>query len=330
MHLFSTAMVALGSSLSAFWIMDANSWMQTPVGGRFEGGAFVVESSLAAIFNPDMPWGVSHMWVACVEISLFVVGGISAWYLYRRRNVEFFLRSFKMVVIAAIVITPLQIWLGDGSGLEVAKNQPAKLAGIEAHWHTNPPGTPASWNILAWPDKAKQDNRWALKIPYALSLLDTRSLTGQVKGLREFPRQDQPPIWAPFYAFRAMVGIGFLLFFLMLWTLWAWRKGKLTVASVSSQKLLLYGWMAAIPLSYVAMESGWLTREVGRQPWIIYGVLRTGDAASLLPAGTVGTSLLTFAAIYATVIGIFLYFVRRILSRGPEVEPIPGEPEPRF
>lgn len=318
MHLFATTMVAFGSSLSAFWIMSANAWMQTPAGGVFENGRYTAASSFDAIFNPDMPWAVSHMWFACVEVTTFVVGGISAWYLLTNRHTGFFLKSFKMVVVGAVLITPIQIYLGDGSGRQVGKTQPTKLAGMEAHWETNPPGTGASWNLLAWPDKAKQENSWAIGIPYGLSLIATRSPTGQVKGLREFPVQDQPPIWLPFYAFRVMVGMGFLFFFLMLWTLWAWRKGRLKPESVSRQKKLLLAWMAAVPLSYVAMESGWISREVGRQPWIIYGVLRTQEAASPLPAYTVASSLLILAAVYAGLFAFFLLFAWFIIYKGPE------------
>ncbi|MEJ2725996.1 MAG: cytochrome ubiquinol oxidase subunit I [Deltaproteobacteria bacterium] len=318
MHFFATAMVAFGSSLSAFWIMSANSWMQTPAGGVFQNGQYVMTSSLRSIFNPDMPWGVSHMWIACLEITTFVVGGISAWHLLRNRHVDFFLKSFKTVVIGAVVITPLQIYLGDGSGLEVAKNQPTKLAAMEAHWRTNPPGTPASWNLVAWPDKAKQENLWAIKIPYFLSILETRSLTGQVKGLRDFPVKDQPPIWLPFYAFRIMVGLGFLFFFLVLWTLWNWRKGRLRTDRISQQKKLLYAWLAALPLSYLAMESGWVTREVGRQPWVIYGVLRTQDAVSPLPAYPVVGSLIILGLIYSGLLVFFLLFAWFVIYKGPE------------
>ncbi|MEJ2166554.1 MAG: cytochrome ubiquinol oxidase subunit I [Desulfobacterales bacterium] len=326
MHLFATAMVALGSSLSAFWILAANSWMQTPVGGNFKDGQFEATSNLAAIFNPDMPWGTSHMWVACLEITIFVVGGISAWYLRKNRHPDFFLKSFKVVVIAAIFVTPLQIYLGDGSGRSIAEHQPAKLAGVEAHWKTNPQGTGASWNLIAVPDKAKQDNRWSIRIPYFLSILTTHSLTGQVKGLRDFPREDQPPIWIPFYAFRVMAGLGFGFLFLMLWTIWAWYRKKLTVERVSAQKLMLYSWMLALPLSYAAMECGWLTREVGRQPWVIYGVLRTENAASTLPAGAVGGSLLSFAVFYGILFVIFLLLARHILIKGPDTG---SEPEPK-
>jgi cytochrome d ubiquinol oxidase subunit I len=171
MHLFATSMVAFGASLSAFWIMVANSWMHTPTGGYFELGKFVITSHWEAIFNPDMFWGVSHMWAAALEISVFVVGGLSAWYLYKKRHTDFFLLSFKWAVVAAVFVTPLQIWLGDGSGRSVYDHVPAKLAAFEAHWQTNPPGAGAPFSILAWPDPEKQENRWSIEIPYVLSLL---------------------------------------------------------------------------------------------------------------------------------------------------------------
>jgi len=318
MHLFATSMVALGGSLSAFWIMVANSWMQTPTGGVFENGRFIITSRLDAIFNPDMPWGVSHMWVACLEVSLFVVGGLSAWYILKRRHAAFFLQSFKIAVVAAVLVAPLQILLGDGSGIAVFHHQPAKLAAIEAHWETNPPGRGAPELLIAWPNQEEQKNDWAIGIPNGLSLLVTHSWTGPVKGLKEFPRSDQPPVTPLFYAFRVMVGIGFLLFFLVIWTLWAWKRGDLTPDRLPTRKWLLYSWIGAVPLSYLAMETGWITREIGRQPWILYNLLRTSDAATMIPAATVGTSLLTFAILYPLLFILFMGFARRIIVKGPD------------
>ncbi len=318
-HLFATSMVAFGTSLSAFWIMVANSWMQTPRGGFFDKGKFVVTSHLQAIFNPDMAWSVPHMWVAALEISLFIVGGLSAWYLYNNRHTGFFLASFKWAAVAAILITPLQIWLGDGSGRAAYLYDPAKLAAMEAHWHTNPPGQGAPFSILAWPDPENQDNRWSVEIPTVLSLLTAHTTTGQIRGLREFPREEQPPVAITYYAFRSMVAIGTALFILMLWTLWVWRGGGLDAVRVSSQKWLLRAWMAALPLSYLAMETGWVTREVGRQPWVIHGLLRTGESASRIPAGTVAASLLAFTMVYAFLTVLFFFFARGIIARGPDM-----------
>ena len=318
LHLFATSMVAFGASLSAFWIMVANSWMQTPAGGYFDKGKFIVTSHLEAIFSSDMVWSVPHMWVAAIEISVFVVGGLSAWYLYEKRHTDFFLASFKWAVVVAVIVTPLQIWLGDGAGRGAYEYDPAKLAAFEAHWQTNAQGQGAPFIVLAWPDPDRQDNRWSMEIPNLLSVLATHTLTGQVRGLREFPREDQPPVAIPFYAFRIMVAIGTALVLLMLWTLCVWKKGRLDAVHIATQKWLLRAWMAAIPLSYLALETGWITREMGRQPWVIHGLLRTGDAASRVPAGTVAGSLAAFASVYAFLAVLFFVFAWRIIARGPD------------
>jgi cytochrome d ubiquinol oxidase subunit I len=326
-HFFATCMVALGASLSAFWILVANSWMQTPAGGHWEAGKYVSTSFWGSLFSPDMPWGVSHMWVATIESTLFIVGGISAWYILKQRHVDFFTKSLKVVLVAAIVVTPVQIWLGDGSGRSVARTQPTKLGAMEAHWRTNPPGQGAPWKLLAWPNWAKQDNDWTfLTIPDGLSLLITRSFTGQVKGLRDFPPQDQPPILLPFYGFRVMIAAGFGLFFLMLLTLWAWRQGWLAPEHIGQKKWLLYAWVAAIPAGWVAIEAGWVTREVGRQPWVIYGLLRTSDGASRLPVTAVGTTLFVYAGIYTILFAALIVFAWKIIKKGPDLtRPVPGK-----
>jgi cytochrome d ubiquinol oxidase subunit I len=329
MHLIATAMVALGASLSAFWIMDANSWMQTPAGGHMAAGRFVIDSYFRAVFNPDMPWGISHMWVACIETSLFVVGGISAWYLLKGRETAFFRRSFLLAASLAVIVTPLQIWLGDASGKTVFAYQPAKGAAIEGHWRTNPPSEGAPWAIVGWPDQARQQNDWALDIPDLLSWLATGSLAAKVAGLRDFPLQDQPPLLPLlFYAFRAMAGIGFALAFLMLWTVLAWLRGRLSVLRIASNRWLLRSWVAAIPLGYIAVDTGWTVREVGRQPWVIYGLLRTEDAASPLPSASVAFTAAGYFAIDLLFLVLFWVFLVRTVRQGPDLTlPLP-EREP--
>jgi cytochrome bd ubiquinol oxidase subunit I len=311
--------------MSAFWIMVANSWMQTPAGGHMENGRFVLDSYLQAILNPDMPWGFSHMWVACLETSLFVIGGISAWHLLHGRDVVFFRKSFLLAAGLAVVVTPLQIWIGDSSGKVVFKEQPAKGAAIEGHWNTNPPGQAADWAIVAWPDKAQQRNDWQVAIPGALSWLATGSLRGQVTGLRDFAPSDQPPLLPLiFYAFRIMAGIGFALFVLMLWTGWAALSGRLRPAGISSQKMLLWAWVAAIPLGYIAVDMGWTVREVGRQPWVIYGLLRTSDGVSYLPVESVAFTTAGFFLIDSLLLAIFVLFAYRIARSGPDFSlPVP-------
>lgn len=318
-HFAATVLVFFAASLSAFWIMAANSWMQTPAGGSFVEGVFMLDNYWAAVFNSDTLLSFGHMWLACLETSLFVVGGVSAWYIMKGRNPEFFLRSFKIALVMAVAVTPLQAFMGDASGVHIGKEQPAKVAAIESHWETNAPGTPAAWNMLAWPDPEHERNAFEIQIPYVLSLLITHNPTGIVPGLKDFPKADRPPIVIPFYTFRVMVGIGFAMVGLMAVTLLAWRRGLLTLEKAQGQKFLLTAWLAMAPLGFVATEMGWITREMGRQPWIVYGLLRTEDFASALPAQAVLVSLSVFAALYSVLPLAALFFISRILAKGPDM-----------
>jgi cytochrome d ubiquinol oxidase subunit I len=323
-HLLATCMVALGASLSAFWILVANSWMQTPAGIHLENNRVVVDSYFDAIFNKNMPWGVLHLWFACLATSLFVIGGLSAWFILKRRNTDFFLKSFKLALTGVIFVVPIQIYLGDASGQHVFANQPAKGAAIEAHWITNQEGKGADWHLLVWPNPAEQKNDWAISIPDVLSVLATGDRRGQVQGLKSFPKADQPTAIALiFYSFRIMVAAGMFFLGLMLWTLAAWIKGQLSSGSIGNNRLLLRAWIASIPLGYLATECGWIVREVGRQPWVIYGLLRTRDAASTLPVSVVAVSLVTFVAIYSSLFILFLIFAVRIIRKGPDLTLIP-------
>jgi cytochrome d ubiquinol oxidase subunit I len=319
-HLFATSMVALGSSISAFWIMVTNSWMQTPAGIAIVDGKVVVTDYVKAIFNPDMVWGVSHMWFAALETGLVVVAGLSAYYLLKRRNPEFFVRSFKLALLLLVFVAPVQIWLGDSSGVDVFATQPAKGAAIEGHWQTNAPGTGASWSLLAWPDKAKQRNDWSIEVPGLLSVLGTHSLHGQVKGLADIPVADQPPLLPLlYYTFRVMAGIGFLFMVLAFWTAFALRKARGRLDALLAQRKLLLAWVLAIPLPYVAVECGWIVREVGRQPWVVYGLLRTEHAASAISPIAITGSMVMFAVFYVVLLSSFFYFARRWLKNGPDV-----------
>jgi len=327
MHLFSNAMVALGASLSAFWIMSANSWMQTPAGITVNGGKIAVTDFAAAIFNPDLPVAFIHIWVAAIETTLFFIAGVCAWNILRRRNTGFFLNAFKVMVIVGIVVTPLQIILGDASGLAVAKNQPAKSAAMEAHWETNSPDVGAPWVVIAWPNQAGQKNTWQITIPDALSLLNTRSFTGQVVGLREFPVTDQPPVALPFFAFRLMVLLGIAMVLLILLALWMWVRKKLRSDAAARSRLFWRVWIYAMPIGFIATWCGWVVREVGRQPWVIYGLMRTSDGVSpTVGFGTNIVSLALFSVIYAALLVAFIYFTRRVLINGPDLSsPLPGQ-----
>ena len=319
-HVFATAMVALGSTISSFWIMVANYWMQTPAGVAVENGRVVVVDYVAAIFNPGMAYGVSHMWLAAMETGLCVVIGISAWHLYRGRSAFFFARSFRIALLALLVVAPLQVLIGDASGAAVFEHQPAKGAAIEGHWETNKPGTGASWSLLAWPDKAQQRNDWSIEVPNGLSVLATHSLDGKVTGLRDIAVEDQPPaLPLLYYAFRVMAGIGVLFALLALWTAASLLGTRGQLSALLSRRKLLLAWALCIPLPYIAVECGWIVREVGRQPWSVYGVLRTSEAASSVAAGAVWASTAMFLAFYAVLLISFFTFARKWLRAGPDV-----------
>jgi len=323
MHFTATILVAFAASLSAFWILVANSWMQTPSGGHIANGIFVVDNYLAAIFSPDLPLAFTHMYLACLEVSLFVIGAVSGINIMLGRNTAFFLKSFKIAAIAALVVAPLQAFIGDANGQEIGRLQPAKVAAIEAHWNTNKPGTGAPWNMFAWPDPEHERNYFQLEIPYALSLLITHSPTGIVPGLKDFPKEDRPPIVLPFYSFRLMVGIGFIMVGVMLWTFWEWKKGRLTVTAAPGRKWLYLAWAAMAGGAYVAVVMGWITREVGRQPWLAYGLIRRAEGHSDLTAGEVWVSLVGFLVAYTILFSLFVFFMGKLLKKGPNMEELP-------
>ena len=331
-HYFSTIMVAFGANLSTFWILAANSWMQTPAGGDLLDGKFVVRDYFQAILNPSMLNSVAHMFFATLETSLFVIGGISAWYILNKRHEAFFAKALKVVIAVVIAVAPLQIYIGHGSGERVYHDQPSKLAAIEARWETVPASESAPWSVLAWPDATAETNRWEVNIPKGLGyILEFKpSLSAPVLGLKEWKTEDRPPmIGLIFYAFRIMAGIGFFFAGLMVWSVFQWLRGQLSAEAIAQQRWLLRAWIFAAPLGYIAVESGWIVREVGRQPWTVYGLIRTSDAASRLPAEGVLTSLLLFAGVYTVLLIATLYFGSRIIRQGPNLDlPVPGMTAP--
>uniref|UniRef100_I2Q4P0 Cytochrome bd-type quinol oxidase, subunit 1 n=1 Tax=Desulfovibrio sp. U5L TaxID=596152 RepID=I2Q4P0_9BACT len=322
-HFFSTIMVAFAASLSAFWILTANSWMQTPTGGHIENGVFIVDNYLAAIFSPDLPFAFLHMHLACLEVSLFVVGAVSGLWVAWGKNVDFFLKSFKIAAIAALVCAPLQALVGDRNGQEIGRLQPAKVAAIEAHWDTNKPGTGASWNMIAWPDTEGERNSFAIQIPYMLSLLVTHNPTGTVPGLKDFPKEDRAPIVIPFYSFRFMFTIGFAMIGVALWTAWEWRKGGLRPENAPGRIWLFRAWGIMAVGGYLAVILGWITREVGRQPWMLYGLIRTADGHSNLTVGQLWTSLTGFVVAYTILGCVFVTFMAKLFKKGPDMEELP-------
>ena len=335
MHLFANAMVFVGATLSAFWIMAANSWMQIPRGVVYvpaqagESAKLVVTNYVEAIFNPGTLVSFGHMWLACIVTTMFFMMGLCALALLRRaKQGAFFLDTFKYCLIIAAIAVPAQIVMGHTSGAVVAQYQPQKLAAIELHWDTNTQGAGAAWSLLALPDKDREQNSFDIAIPNVLSLITTNSPTGQVKGLNDFPAEDRPTkveATLAFYAFRTMVAIGFFFLFLIALGLWYWYKGKLALGAVVAHRKFLWLWILATPLGFVATIAGWMTREIGRQPWVLYNIIRTKDAVSPhLSAPAVATTFALFNLLYAALLALFIYFTYRILATGPDLEsPLP-------
>ena len=320
------------AALSALWIMVANSWMQVPTGVHIEAGKVIVDSYAAAIFNPAALVSFGHMWVACVESTMFMIAGLCALALLRRDGADatkaFFIQGFKYALVVALCVAPIQLMLGDESGRVVANYQPEKLAATELHWDTNLPGTGAAWSVVAWPNTQGTGNAYALEIPNLLSTLITHSAQGTVAGLNSFPADDRPTTAeavATYYSFRVMVAIGFILVALVLWGAWYWLRGYLTLAAIGARRIFLRAWVWAIPLGFIATEAGWMTREIGRQPWVVYHLLRTSDSlSSNLSAPFVGFTIAAITALYLTLGVLFVYFVRKIIIAGPDLTaPLP-------
>lgn len=327
-HYISTILVAIGANLSTVWILTASSWMQSPAGGEMVNGKFIVHDYFGAIANPFMSKSVLHMFLATLETSLFVVGGISAWYILQNRHVPFFSKSFKIALAAAIAVAPLQIYVGHLSAEQVYRYQPEKLAAMEAQWNTIPAGVSANWSLLALPNNKAEKNDWEIVIPNALGYIleFKQKLSEPVLGLKEWKPEDRPRlVGVVYYAFRTMVGIGFLLAGLMSASLIYWLLGKLTQEKITQQPWLMRAWIFAAPLGFIAIDTGWIVRCVGRQPWTLYRQIRTVDSASHIPASNVLASLTGFTVTYILLLIAYIYFGRRIIARGPNFDlPVPG------
>jgi cytochrome d ubiquinol oxidase subunit I len=297
--------------------------MQTPSGYKLVNGKFMVTDFGAAIFNASLPARMAHMTVASLETSAFVVAGMSAYFLLKGRHVSFARRSLGLALVIAAVFAPLQIYLGDESGRQVFRHQPVKLAAIEAHWETNATGG-APFAVVALPDQKQQKNLFELSIPNGLSLLVTHSLDGRVQGLKEFPQGDHPNVLILFWSFRVMVAIGFILFLVMFWAAILWRRGRLY-----ESRRFLWALVAVHSLGFLATELGWVTNEVGRQPWLVYNLMRTAEGVSPIPAGNVIWSLGLFLVIFPVIGASYFYYVLKTIGRGPDFSsPIPPVQRP--
>ncbi len=310
-HLFAACMVALGTMISSFWILAANSWFHTPAGVELVDGTFHVTSWLQAIFNPSLPYRFAHMALASFITGGIVVAGVSAWYLVSGRNPETSKKALKITVIMLAIATPLQMVMGDLHGLNTFEHQPVKVAAMEGHWETKS-GAPLV--LFGIPDEAQETNHYEVAIPKLGSLILTHSLDGEVTGLDSVPAEDRPPVAIVFWSFRVMVGLGVLFIAVSLTAAVQLFRGRL----FDSRRLLrLMSWM--IPLPFIAVLAGWFVTEIGRQPWMVYGMLRISDAVTPSLSGWMAlTTLIGYVAVYAVVFGAGLYYLRRVVIGGPD------------
>jgi cytochrome bd ubiquinol oxidase subunit I len=319
LHFAATLMVALGTVISAFWILSANSWMHTPTGylmtpdGRFVPGP----SWFAIVFSPSFPYRLAHTVLAAYLTTAFTVGAVGAWHLLKDSANQHARKMFSMAMWMAALVTPLQILAGDQHALNTEEHQPAKIMALEGHFKSYPDGAP--FFVVGWPNDREQRMEYALAIPKVGSLLVKHDLNAPMAGLDTIPRDDQPPAAIIFWSFRIMVGLGFLMLGLGLWSLWARVRRRLYDRRALHRAALIMG-----PSGFVAVIAGWVTTEVGRQPFTVYGLLRTADSVSPLAAPAVATSLLAFVLVYFAVFGVGTWYILRLMAQTPH----PHEEEP--
>ena len=321
-HFFASVMVASGTLLSAFWILVVNSWMQTPAGHELVDGRFFPADWLAVIFNPSFPYRFAHTVTAFMVTTGFVVVGVAAYYLRHGRHVAEARRMMSMTFWLLSLSVPLQLFIGDAHGLNTLAHQPVKISAMEGLWET---GARAPMVLFAIPDEDAEANRFEIAIPALASLYLTHDIDGVVRGLKDFPRADRPPVAPVFFAFRIMVGIGVLMLAVVVWSWWLRLRGRLY-----DSRLFLAACQGMIPLGFVAVLAGWVVTEVGRQPWVVYGLMRTADAVSpSLTGADVLVSLGLYVVVYCVVFGAGLFYLIRLVRTGPPETVEPQEPELR-
>ncbi|MGM0422635.1 MAG: cytochrome ubiquinol oxidase subunit I [Pseudomonadota bacterium] len=310
MHFASTVIVALGTALSAFWILSANSWMQTPQGYSIgEGGILYPENWLEIIFNPSFPFRLMHMLAAAYLTTAFVIGGIGAYYLWRKIHVKHAKIMFGMAMLMAVFVAPLQLVIGDLHGLNTFKHQPVKVAAMEGQWETV---RGAPFTLFAIPDSKAETNHYAVTIPNLTSMILTHEWDGEVKGLKDWPREERPPVGVVFWSFRIMLAVGFLMI----------GTGIFAAVLYFRKRLFDTRWfqfwcMALTPSGFIAVLAGWFVTEVGRQPYAAYGILRTEDAVSPVLGSHVAISLLCFIIAYIFIFGAGTYYILKLIGKGP-------------
>lgn len=313
LHFLSTCLVAVGTLISTFWILSANSWLHTPAGYELVDGVFHPVDWMAIIFNPSFPYRLAHMALAAFITTCFVIGGVAAWYLRRGDHVDAATRMLKLSVAFAAITVPLQIVVGDLHGLKTGEVQPVKLAAMEAHWYESAPGEGVPLVVFALPNAEEERNDYELAIPRLGSVILTHSWDGTIAPLTAVPRDERPPVAPVFYAFRVMVGIGMAMLLLTVVSLWAWRRRRLFEST-----WLLNTWRLMAPSGFVAVLAGWFVVEMGRQPWVIQGLLRTADAVSDIDRTSVIVSLVSFFAAYAVVFGAGGGYILKMIRKGPQ------------
>ncbi|WP_248320133.1 cytochrome ubiquinol oxidase subunit I [Caballeronia sp. Sq4a] len=310
-HVMSALFVALGTLISSFWILAVNSWMQTPQGYRLmPDGRFEVVSFFDVIFSPSFPFRLSHTVSAFLVTTAFVILGVGAMYMRQGRAIEESRVMLKMSLIFLIIMVPVQMVLGDAHGLNTLKHQPAKLAAMEALWDS---GSRVPANLFSIPDQDEERNHFEISVPVLGSIYLTHDPNGYVRGLKDFPREDRPPVAVVFFAFHIMVGIAMLMLAIVLSGIVLFARGKL-----ERSRRWLRAATFAMPLGFIAVLAGWTTTEAGRQPWTVYGVLRTRDSVTpSLTTGDVGLSWLLYVLAYAVIFGSGYILLRRLVRIGP-------------
>jgi cytochrome d ubiquinol oxidase subunit I len=312
LHFFATIMVSLGTLISTTWILASNSWMQTPQGYEIIGGRVVPVHWLQVIFNPSFPFRLAHMTIAAFLATALFVGSSGAWHLLKGRDSRSVRTMLSMAMWMVLVVAPLQIYVGDAHGRNTLEHQPAKIAAIEGHW-VNTPGESIPLILFGLPDMATETTRYALEVPYLGSLILTHQLYGQIPGLKSFAPEDRPDATVIFWTFRLMVGLGMLMLLLGLCGAWLrWRR------RLFESRLFLRFAVAMGPTGLIAILAGWVTTEMGRQPWVVYGVMRTRDAVSNHSPVMLGTMLIIFVVMYFAVFGTGVSYMLKLVRGGPD------------
>ncbi len=321
LHVTAAVLVAIGTSLSAFWILSANSWMQTPTGYEIKDGIVHPTDWIAAIFNPSFPYRFAHMFTAAYLTTSLVVLSVGARYLAAGRFIEEAKTMMRMGLGMVAILAPLQLFIGDAHGLNTAEHQPAKVAAMEAHWDGS---EPASLVLFAWPDQVQEKNHFEISIPRLASLIIRHDLDGTFKGLKDFKPDERPPVVPVFFAFRIMVGCGLIMIAIGLFGAWQWWRGRLF-----DKSWYLTGLTYAWPLGFIAILAGWWVTETGRQPYLVYGILRTADAVSNVSFWPVLISLIMFVVVYTVVFSMGILLINKLIEKGPEGRAVqPGEGVP--